>query len=353
MESNKKLPLFIFAAILFFFLYIIFAAKPLPKEYQFQPVWKINITKQPSMLKENEQQYYFRLGNNLGYFTDEGNITLYKSFPNMASISDTYFTIYDNYAKNITFYENTGSAKGVINFEGFPYIVDDMIYVMLQGGNSFIKCDSDGNQEWKYEGILPITAFKAGPKYTAVGFADGSINIFNNESGEAEIQFSPGGSDLPVVLGIDISQNGEYIAAICGHNKQRFILAHREENQPKIIFHTFLDTNSASQCLLHFCNDESRVIYNFENTIGVYDFKKNQNDLIKIDSKIISIRETENLVFLLGKTGRKYTVYILEKTNTLEGSFSFMADTAFIQTGYDTLYIGKDDSISKISLERK
>ena len=146
MESNKKLPLFIFAAILFFFLYIIFAAKPLPKEYQFQPVWKINITKQPSMLKENEQQYYFRLGNNLGYFTDEGNITLYKSFPNMASISDTYFTIYDNYAKNITFYENTGSAKGVINFEGFPYIVDDMIYVMLQGGNSFIKCDSDGNQ---------------------------------------------------------------------------------------------------------------------------------------------------------------------------------------------------------------
>ena len=30
-----------------------------------------------------------------------------------------------------------------------------------------------------------------------------------------------------------------------------------------------------------------------------------------------------------------------------------MADTAFIQTGYDTLYIGKDDSISKISLERK
>ena len=353
MESNKKLPLFVFAAILFFLLYIILAAKPLPKEYQFQPVWKINITKQISNLKENEQQYYFRLGNNLGYFTDEGNITLYKTFPHLASISDIYFTIYDNFAKNITFYENTGNAKGVINFEGFPYIVDDMIYVMLQGGNSFIKCNSDGNQEWKYEGILPITAFKAGPKYTAAGFADGSINIFNNASGEAEIQFAPGGSDLPVVLGIDISQNGEYIAAVCGHNKQRFILAHREENQPKIIFHTFLDTNSANQSLVHFCNDESRVIYNYENTIGVYDFKKNQNDLIKIDSKIISIRETENLVFLLGKTGRKYTVYILEKTNTLEGSFSFMADTAFIQTGLDTLYIGKDDTISKISLERR
>ncbi|MBQ7752392.1 MAG: hypothetical protein IJR80_01895 [Treponema sp.] len=353
MESNKKLPLFIGAAIIFFILYVILAAKPLHKEYQFQPVWKINITKQVSPLKENEQLYYFRLGKNLGYFTDEGNIILYKTFPNLASISDTYFCLYDNYARNTTFYENSGTAKGVINFEGFPYIVDDMIYVMLPGGNSFIKCDSDGNKEWKYEGILPITAFKAGPKYTAAGFADGSINIFNNENGEAEIQFAPGGSDLPVVLGIDISPDGEYIAAVCGHNKQRFVLAHREENQPKIIFHTFLDTNSANQCLVHFCNDESRVIYNFENTIGIYDFKKNQNDLIKINSKIISIRETDNLVFLLGKAGKKYSVYILEKTNTLEGSFSFIAETAFIQTGYNTLYVGKDDSISKISLERK
>ena len=44
---------------------------------------------------------------------------------------------------------------------------------------------------------------------------------------------------------------------------------------------------------------------------------------------------------------------ILEKTNTLEGSFSFKAETAFIQTGKDSLYVGKDDSISKISLERK
>lgn len=353
MESNKKLPLLIVAAILFFLVYIIFAAKPLRKEYQFQPVWKINITKQVSELKENEQQFYFRLGNNLGYFTDAGNITLYKTFPSLASISDTYFCIYDNNARNTTFYKSSGLAQGVINFEGFPYIIEDMIYVMLPGGNSFVKCDSDGNQIWKYEGILPITAFKATSRHTAVGFADGSIDIFNNESGVAEIQFAPGGSDLPVVLGIDISQNGEYIAAVCGHNKQRFVLAHREENQPKIIFHTFLNSNSANQCLVHFCNDESRVIYNYENTIGIYNYKKNQNDLISIDSKIISIRETDNLVFLLGKTGKKYSVYILEKTNTLEGSFSFTAETAFIQTGYDNLYVGKDDSISKISLERK
>ena len=353
MDSNKKYPIIIAITLLFIILYLILAAKPLFKEYQFQPVWKINVTKQVSEVQENEEQFYFRLGNTLGYFTDGGNITLRKTFPSLASISKDYYSIYSNGAENTSFFDNTGTQKGTIKFEGFPYIVEDMIYVMLPEGNSFVKCDSEGNPQWKYEGILPITAFKANQKYTAAGFADGSISILNSQNGYAEIQFAPGGSDMPVVLGIDISEDGNYIAAICGHNKQRFILAHREENQPKIIFHTFLDTPSARQCLIHFCNDNSRVIYNYENTIGIYDYKKNKLDSIKINSEIISIRESDTLVFLLGKSKRTYTVYIVEKTNTLEGSFSFEADTAFIQTGADSLYVGKDDSISKISLERK
>ena len=352
-ETKSRAPLLITLAIIFSIAYLILAARKLPKEYQFQPIWKINITKQISEPKEGQEEHYFRLGNNLGYFTENGDITLYKSFPKLASISDEYFSIYNNFSKNTTFYEKNGNAKGVINFEGLPYIVEDRIYVMLPGGNSFIKCDKDGNADWQYEGIIPITAFSSQSKYTAVGFADGSIYIFNNESGISEIEFAPGGSDFPVILGIDISDNGEYIASVCGHNKQRFVLAHREENQPKIIYHTFLDTKGAYQSLVHFCNDNSRVIYTFEKNIGIYDYKQNQNNIIPINSKIISIRESDTLIFLLGKNGNEYSVYLLEKTNTLEGSFSFKAETAFIQTGKNSLYIGKDDSISKISLERK
>ena len=352
-ETKSRAPLLITLAIIFSIAYLILAARKLPKEYQFQPIWKINITKQITELKEGQKQHYFRLGNNLGYFTEDGNITLYKNFPHLASISNEYFTIYNNYAKNTTFYENNGSAKGVINFEGLPYIVENRIYVMLPGGTSFIKCNTDGNADWHYEGILPITAFSSQDKYTAVGFADGSISIFNNDTGTAEIEFSPGGSDFPVILGIDISDSGDYIAAVCGHNKQRFVLAHREENQPKIIYHTFLNTKGTNQSLVHFCNDNSRVIYTFEKNIGIYDYKQNQNNIIPINSKIISIRESDTLIFLLGKNGSEYSVYILEKTNTLEGSFSFKAETAFIQTGKNSLYVGKDDSISKISLERK
>ena len=353
MEKNRSIPFIIISVILISIIYLIFAAKPLPKEYQFQPQWKVNITKEVKAADENEKQIYFRLGNALGYFTADGKITFYKTFPSKASVSDSYFTYYNNNARNTSFYDYRGNAKGVINYEGLPYIVEDRIYVMLPGGNSFIKCDSDGNRQWKYEGIMPVTAFSSKKDFTAAGFADGSIQIFNNESGKAEIVFAPGGSDLPVILGLDISDEGNYIAAVSGHNKQRFILAHREENQPKIIFHTFVDSNGTNQSLVHFCSDKSRVIYCLKDSIGIYDYKKNKNNFIKIDSKIISIRESDTLVFLLGKKDREYTVYIVEKTNTLEGSFSFTADNAFIQADKDSFYLGKDDSISKISLERK
>ena len=232
MEKNRSIPFIIISVILISIIYLIFAAKPLPKEYQFQPQWKVNITKEVKAADENEKQIYFRLGNALGYFTADGKITFYKTFPSKASVSDSYFSYYNNNARNTSFYDYRGNAKGVINYEGLPYIVEDRIYVMLPGGNSFIKCDSDGNRQWKYEGIMPVTAFSSKKDFTAAGFADGSIQIFNNESGKAEIVFAPGGSDLPVILGLDISDEGNYIAAVSGHNKQRFILAHREENQP-------------------------------------------------------------------------------------------------------------------------
>ena len=52
---------------------------------------------------------------------------------------------------------------------------------------------------------MPITAFATNDRFTATGLADGTIHIFNNADGEILSTFVPGGSDYPVILGIDIS----------------------------------------------------------------------------------------------------------------------------------------------------
>ena len=353
MKQKKHVGLGIFLLILFSVIYILLAAKPLNKEYSFTPVWKISTAN--AVIKENRQksQSYFLLGQNLGYFDEDGNISLYQTFPEKASISNSFFATYDSEAKNTEFYNSDGTKAGVIEASGFPYFSGNLVYVFLPGGCSFSKCSNTGKILWTFEGTFPITAFAAKENYTAVGLSNGTIKVLNNENGSTEIDFAPGGSDYPVILGLDISDDGQYIASISGHNHQRFVLSHREENQPKIIYHRFFDHDSPYRTIVHFSRDGKRVFYNFYKGLGIYNLETKSERTLELKDKLLNIEETDDLTLLLGKEKNNYTLSIIDNTDTLEGSFSFTADSAFIHTMDNNIYLGKDYSISKIAISKE
>ncbi len=354
MKTKRHIHIFILLAILFILIYIILAAKPLGKEYHFTPQWRKNIsTPTIKVVPEGTQQIYFKLGQSIGYFTEDGQITTFKTFPAKASISSEYYAIYNTEDSQIHFYNKSNAEQGVFETTGFPFFEEDRIFIFLPGGASFAKCDSQGKVMWTNENTVPITAFSSKSKYTASGYADGTIKIFENESGAEEIAFTPGGSDYKVILGLDVSKDGTYIASVSGHNKQRFVLTKNEGSQPKIIFHSFLDSDMIRQTVVRFCDDDKRILYNYEDYLGIYNIEKEKNTSIKIDKTVIAIEETDSLIFVLGKNGNEYTVYIIEKTDTLQGSFTFTADTAFIKTYNNNLYIGQDTSISKVKISKE
>ena len=105
--------------------------------------------------------------------------------------------------------------------------------------------------------------------------------------------------------------------------------------------------------VVRFCDNDKRILYNYENNLGIYNIENQKNTSIKIDKSVIAIEETDSLIFVLCKKGNEYTVYIIEKTDTLQGSFSFTADTAFIKTCNNNLYIGQDTSISKVKISKE
>ena len=353
MKQKKHIGLALFLIIFISIIYIILAVKPLNKEYSFTPVWKIS-TANPVINNSNTKpNSYFHLGQTLGYFDEDGNISLYKTFPAKVSISDSYFATYDSEAKNTEFFNADGTKAGVIEASGFPYFEKNLVYVFLPGGCSFSKCSETGKILWTFEGTFPITAFAAKEKYTAVGLSNGTIKVLNNENGSTEIDFAPGGSDYPVILGLDISEDGQYIASISGHNHQRFVLSHREENQQKIIYHRFFDHDSPYRTIVHFGNDGKRVFFNFYKGLGIYNLETKAEQTLSIKDKLISIEETDDLTLLLGKEKNTYTVSIIDNTNTLEGAFSFTADSAFLHASDNNIYLGKDNSISKIQVTRE
>lgn len=352
MKTKKHFGLALFLILLISIIYITLAAKPLNKEYSFTPVWKIS-TANPVINVSSKPNSAFHLGQTLGYFDEDGNISLYKTFPSKVSISDSYYATYTTEAKNTEFFNSDGTKAGVIEASGFPYFVDNLIYVFLPGGCSFSKCSETGKILWTFEGTFPITAFTAKENYTAVGLSNGTIKVLNNNNGSTEIDFAPGGSDYPVILGLDISEDGQYIASISGHNQQRFVLSHREENQQKIIYHRFFEFDSPYRTIVHFSRDGKRVFYNFHNGLGIYNLDSKEERTLNLKNKLISIDETDDLTILMGKEKNTYTVSIIDNTDTLEGDFSFTADSAFIHAANNNIYLGKDNSISKISISRE
>lgn len=359
--NKKKILIFVLIGFIFTILYVLVGVKSLSKEYNFSPEWKINISSvgttnefltQKGLDESNQQHFYFKLGQNIGYFTEGGEISLYKTFPSRSAISDYFYTFYNSDGKNLELFDTNGKSISVLSEQGFPFFDEDRIYVFLPGGSSFVRCNETGKRKWIYEGIIPITAFSSNDNFTAVGFADGNIKVFNNTDGTIEISYEPGGSDYAVIYGIDISSDGKYIASVSGRDKQRFVIAKREKNQPKIIFHDFLNSDITQRTLVHFSETNDKVIYNYGNMLGIYDFNSNSLTNIKLHNRIISIEETENLFFLLGKQDSQYTVYSVEKTDALQGEFSFEASSAFIKTHDNSLYVGKNNTISKLKITK-
>ncbi len=353
--KTKKLSFYIFLAAAFCVIYTIFAIRPLNSEYQFSPEWKIDVSnpiEKDTALAGSARLLHFKLGQSMGYFTPGGKPVHYITYPYKASISDFYYTAYSADNETAAIFSPDGTQAGIIKEAGFVKIYGKKIFVFLPGGNSFAQYAPDGEKLWDYGGPAPITAFSSTDIGTAAGFADGTVCVFAPD-GTLVIRFSPGGSDIPVILGLALSPDGKHVAGVSGQNRQRFVLARIENAKAKIVMHEFLDKYDAEQKMVAFSADGKTVYYGAKNMLGVADVEKGVSAHLKIDGQAISVQETDQCAFVLTKSAGTYTVYAVEKFATLLGRFAFTADTAFIETDGSKLYVGRNAAVSCIGITKK
>ena len=345
MKAKKKFSFYVLISLLFCIFYIIIAVKPLNTEYVFTPMWKIDISspkKEDSMLGSDVM--YFKLGQSMGYFTKDGQITNFISYPYKASISESCYTSYnsDNVAADI--FNPHGERLCTVNEAGFIKIDGERIFNFRPGGNSFSAYGQDGVKLWEYGGAVPITAFDSSAGGVAAGFADGTVCVFKND-GTIKQRLTPGGSDFPVILGIAISPDGKHIATVSGQNRQR--------SKTKIIMHEFINQADPVQRLVKFSKDGSAVYYDSKNMLGAVRVSDGFAVHLTLKGQALSMLESSGCIFILTKNKTEYTVYTIEKFASLLGDFSFEADTAFILAQKNRLYLGKNTTISCIAVEKK
>lgn len=366
MKIKENVLLFGFAGLVFFIAYLLFAGLPLEKEIQFMPKWTIDIQdKYASFIHEKKLEDMtassvpgdalpFKLAQYLGYITPSGDVPFIFSFPERASISQTFWTSYTSSASNTPVYSVKNTSSFTLEESGFPHIVNNSVYLFYPGGNSFGRYSTEGKKLWTAEHWSPITSFASSDAGTACGYADGDLRFFNTK-GDLVFSMYPGGSSYEVILGIAISADGSYIAAVCGLEKQRFVLIQLNGKNSKIVYHAYLDSQKREQTYVHFNNAGNRVFFNYDGGLGVVDCEQNTMMKIPVKGSVCSISELESgtLTFVLCQNEKTWTVLALESFSNLMGSFSFTADNAFMSVAGNDLFIGKDSKISKMEIVKK
>lgn len=360
MKIKENLPIIITASVGFLILYTFLAPRSLSRELQLTPQWTTSIfQKNQDTENPSAAQLPFQLGQNMGYFTQDGQITLIESYPFHATISPTYRASYSPESTRIPVYEvNSSTAQGQPDFylegAGFPFFSEDRMYLFSPGGYGFAQYTRESGKLWQFEHSAPIVTFSSSLAGAAVGYADGIIFIFSN-TGELVQTFKPGGSTYPIILGTALSPSGNQLACVSGIDQQRFVLTQQRNGVNKVVFHTYLEKDHREPVLVQFSKDESKVFYASGTGIGIVDCILLEAKEFPLKGTILAIEEcNENgLICVLTKDYGRYNIYLIEANGTLIGSFGFKADAAFIKVTDGDLYVGRDTKISKIDLTRK
>ena len=362
MDYRKHLRYFVLFGIIFVLIYLVTATKSLNKEFFLQTERSIYLNNQQQIAElqtssfdaSKTKVYPFRLKEYAGYFTEDGEIVAVHKIPFKATLSDSFWSFYNNNDDSIEIKNINGTIASIIRNAGFPFLQDNRIYLLPPGGNSISEYTLAGSRIWLYESYTPVTAFNSSKKGSVIGFADGALVCLTPE-GKERFAFYPGGSTNEIILGADISETEDLAACISGINKQRFVLTTFDSSKHKVIFHEYLNSDLHTRALVQFSKDSSHVFYRYNGGLGIVDCKKLKSIHIPLKGAVVQVEELEsqNLTLVLSHENNSFYIYLLEDASKLVGSFSFEAQSAFITATSNGFFVGHDTTISKINVERK
>mgnify|MGYP000951235360 CR=1 FL=1 len=364
MKIKEKRWIFVFLGLLILVLYTIFSSYPLKKDLHLLPSWTINIRDVYESFSETKASfdytnlpktaYPFMLGSFLGALDTQGELIFVEHFDEKASISKKYWLRYTADAKNSLVQPLDGDPAFEIKEKGFPFAIGDFLFNFFPGGTNFGSYDEKGNLLWTASQWSPITAFSVSSNAIAVGYVDGNLRLFSTD-GDVIFSTYPAGSRYELIYGAALSSDTSVLAAISGLDKQRFVLYAIDGDNTKIIYHEYLENQQLTERFMQFNTDNSKIYYCIEDGLVSFELKTKKACFVAIPGKICSMQELdfENIYSVLSREENKWFVSLLNTYNQIIAQFSFTAEIASLFADGNALYLGRDESISKMELVRK
>ncbi len=353
-KNNTKARLAILIGA-FCFLYIIFSFRPLGEELHLTPDWTIAIDRDGEAPESGENPVPFKLGQAVGYFSEDGKIASCIPYSFNAAISPSFYAVYNADNARTRVRTPDGNVAVTLDVPGFPYFSEDRMFVFFPNGSGIAQFDLSGKKLWEYEDYSPITAFASSAGGSVIGFADGQL-VSIMADGNIDQQYYPGGSELSAIYGAAISDDGSLVACISGLKTQRFVVSKRVSGEhPKVVFHEYLPADSNTLRMVKFNAAADMVFYNYNGGLGIADLKLARSAHIPLSGTVVQIDESKEfgLMFILSRDKGVYTVTVLEPFDQVLATTSFKADNSFLLVRGEHVFIGRDNKISRLTISKR
>jgi hypothetical protein len=354
MDDKKRLHRVLLIATIFV-AYFLLGAQTVQKELIFQPSWARStvgdVVKKKKTDAASATALPFRLGSRFGFFTDSGDILYDDIVSYNVALSPAAWSNYPAVPDSVNFNAPDGSKLFSLTSPGYPYILNDRLFMIDPDRGGSAEYDRSGTKKWSRQYSSVITSMDATAGLTLTGLLDGRM-VLVDSSGRSVFEFSPGGSGIPVILGCALSPNGEYIALVCGIDKERFVLLQRKPDSYKVVFHDYLSSDFRRQVKVIFLQNSRKVVFEQEGKLGILDIRRRRLEDIPFSGRLFSIESGsyKDFFVVLSESGTKKRLVGLTNPNSILLDRYFDSDTSFIYQAGRSLFVGKDAWIMRIDI---
>ncbi len=345
--------------LIFLMVYLFVAASPIGPDLYFEPVWTVNLrdargtvdlSSTEAVIPAGDDLEWFVLGSRYGYFTPSGTMIVNERTGDLVTGSRALWSVYGAQATESTVRFRDGASTLKIPAEGYPFAQEDRLFLFVPGGDTVSRYTANGLRAWTVEHSAPLTAFNSSPGGTILGYADGKITLMG-ESAEI-LSFYPGGSDREVILGADVSNDASLIACVSGIDRQRFVLSSVKGSTHRVIYHTYLEGNARRQVSVKFDPFGTLAFFETAGGIGVADLISFQSWILPLSGTVVAIGDSAEgrLFTILTRDAEGLSLSAVEYPNHVVATERFSGHNAFLKQVGTTLYLGIDESISRIDI---
>ncbi len=346
---------YVFVALAFI-VYFFAAAFPLRKEISLRPAWARDVSRDaapaaPVGDSPAGRLLAFSLGGRYGSVSRDGEVLFSRGAPFDVAVSDSLIVPYARDSAELTALGPDGSPRFRISAEGWPFFRSGRLFVVSPEMNSISEYSQEGQALWSYDFPFSVTEFAASPSLAVAGLLDGTLE-FLDARGDSVLSFSPGGSRIEVILGTALSPDQEAVAAVCGADRQRFVLLSKKGGTFRVRRHRYLESDYREPVSVRFTRDGRYVLYRQPEGVQVFDREGGTESILPVRAQSFEVESDppRGLEFLFARQSRSWTVACFQPPDRMIFSYILPGGAFWSRFADGSLYLGTGNTIGRIDI---